>query len=79
MKCRVYIPLRTAIYSPMIGCVIVKQVKISDMKISELIKELRQIKREHGDLHVWRTGYEDMTGMNIKIIHSDEYHGLMII
>ena len=49
------------------------------MKISELIKELRQTKREHGDLHVWRTGYEDMTEMNIKIIDSDVYHGLMII
>ena len=51
----------------------------SFMEISELIKELRPIKREHGDLHVWRTGYEDMTEMNIKIIDSDVYHGLMII
>ena len=62
----------------MIGCVIVKQVKTSNMKISELIKELRQIKREHGDLHVWRTGYEDMTKMNIKVIDTDVYYGLMI-
>ena len=48
------------------------------MKISELMKELRQIKREHGDLHVWRTGYEDMTKMNIKVIDTDVYYGLMI-
>ena len=31
----------------MIGCVIVKQVKISDMKISELIKKLQEIQKEH--------------------------------
>ena len=47
-----YIPPRIAIYSLMIGCVIVKQVKISDMKISELIKELRQVQKEHGDIEV---------------------------
>ena len=41
-----YIPPRIAIYSLMIGCVIVKQVKISDMKISELIKKLQEIQKE---------------------------------
>ena len=49
------------------------------MKISEVINKLQELQKEHGDLHVWRTGYEDMTEMNIKIIHSDEYHGLIII
>ena len=49
------------------------------IKISELIKKLQEIQKEDGDLHVWRTGYEDMTEMNIKIIDSDVYHGLMII
>ena len=48
----VYIPPRTAIYSLMIGCVIVKQVKISDMKISELIKKLQEIQKEKGDVEV---------------------------
>ena len=52
MKCRVYIPPRIAIYSLMIGCVIVKQVKISDMKISELIKKLQEIQKEKGDVEV---------------------------
>ena len=47
-----YIPPRIAIYSLMIGCVIVKQVKISDMKISELIKKLQEIQAEKGDLLV---------------------------
>ena len=47
-----YIPPRTAIYSLMIGCVIVKQVKISDMKISEVIKKLQELKDEHGDVEV---------------------------
>ena len=47
-----YIPPRIAIYSLMIGCVIVKQVKISDMKISELIKKLQELKDEHGDVEV---------------------------
>ena len=47
-----YIPPRTAIYSPMTGCVIVKQVKISDMKISELIKKLQEIQKEKGDVEV---------------------------
>ena len=47
-----YIPPRIAIYSLMIGCVIVKQVKISDMKISELIKKLQELKKEHGDIEV---------------------------
>ena len=47
-----YIPPRTAIYSLMIGCVIVKQVKISDMKISELIKKLQEIQKEKGDVEV---------------------------
>ena len=36
----------------MIGCVIVKQVKISDMKISELIKKLQEIQKEKGDVEV---------------------------
>ena len=49
------------------------------MKISDVIKMLQEIQKVHGDLHVWRTGYEDMTEMNIKIIDSDVYHGLMII
>lgn len=48
------------------------------MKISELIKKLKKIQKEHGDLHVWRTGYEDMTEMNIKVIDTDVYYGLMI-
>ena len=47
-----YIPPRIAIYSLMIGCVIVKQVKISDMKISELIKKLQEIQKEKGDVEV---------------------------
>ena len=47
-----YIPPRIAIYSLMIGCVIVKQVKISDMKISELIKKLIEIQKGHGDIEV---------------------------
>ena len=47
-----YIPPRIAIYSLMIGCVIVKQVKISDMKISELIKKLQEIQKEHGDIEI---------------------------
>ena len=47
-----YIPPRIAIYSLMIGCVIVKQVKISNMKISELIKELQKVQKEHGDVEV---------------------------
>ena len=49
------------------------------MKISELIKELKKIQKEHGDLYIWRSGYQDMTEMNIKIIDSDLYYGLMII
>ena len=36
----------------MIGCVIVKQVKISDMKISELIKKLQEIQKEKGNVEV---------------------------
>ena len=48
----VSIPPRTATYSPMIGCVIVKQVKTSNMKISEVIKKLQDIQEEHGDLEV---------------------------
>ena len=48
----VSIPPRIAIYSLMIGCVIVKQVKISDMKISELIKKLQEIQKEKGDVEV---------------------------
>lgn len=48
------------------------------MKISEVIERLQEIKEEHGDLHVWRTGYEDMTEMNIKVIDTDVYYGLMI-
>ena len=47
-----YIPPRIAIYSLMIGCVIVKQVKISDMKISELIKKLQELKEVHGDIEI---------------------------
>ena len=47
-----YIPPRIAIYSLMIGCVIVKQVKISDMKISELIEKLIEIQKGHGDIEV---------------------------
>ena len=47
-----YILPRIAIYSLMIGCVIVKQVKISDMKISELIKKLQEIQKEKGDVEV---------------------------
>ena len=47
-----YIPPRIAIYSLMIGCVIVKQVKISDMKISELIEKLIEIQKEKGDVEV---------------------------
>ena len=47
-----YIPPRIAIYSLMIGCVIVKQVKISDMKISELIKKLQEIQKEKGNVEV---------------------------
>ena len=47
-----YIPPRIAIYSLMIGCVIVKQVKISDMKISEVIKKLQKVQEEHGDVEV---------------------------
>ena len=47
-----YIPPRIAIYSLMTGCVIVKQVKISDMKISELIKKLQEIQKEKGDVEV---------------------------
>ena len=47
-----YIPPRIAIYSLMIGCVIVKQVKISDMKISELIKKLQEVQKEHGDIEI---------------------------
>ena len=48
----VYIPPRIAIYSPTIGCVIVKQVKISNMKISEVIKKLQEIQKEKGDVEV---------------------------
>ena len=48
-----YIPPRIAIYSLMIGCVIVKQVKISDMKISEVVKKLQEVQAEKGDLDVW--------------------------
>ena len=49
------------------------------MKISEVIKKLQEIQKEHGDLYIWRSGYQDMTEMNIKIIDSDIYYGLMII
>ena len=59
-----YIPPRIAIYSLMIGCVIVKQVKISDMKISELIKKLQEIQNDDGDLYVivLHDGFEDYIG-----------------
>ena len=59
-----YIPPRIAIYSLMIGCVIVKQVKISDMKISELIKKLQEIQNEDGDLdvRVIHDGFEESIG-----------------
>ena len=52
MASMVSIPPRIAIYSLMTGCVIVKQVKISDMKISELIKKLQEIQKEKGDVKV---------------------------
>ena len=60
----VSIPPRTAIYSPMIGCVIVKQVKTSNMKISEVIKKLQEIQEEDGDFDVivLHDGFEDNIG-----------------
>ena len=66
-----YIPPRIAIYSLMIGCVIVKQVKISDMKISELIKKLQEIQDSFGDLDAYyydtELGVEEIvTSININ-------------
>ena len=48
----VYIQQQTVIYLLMIGCVIVKQVKTSNMKISEVIKKLQEIQKEKGDVKV---------------------------
>ena len=67
----VYIPQQTAIYSPMIGCVIVKQVKASNMKISEVIEKLQDIQDSFGDLdaYYWDTelGIEEIvTSININ-------------
>ena len=58
-----YIPPRIAIYSLMIGCVIVKQVKISDMKISEVIKKLQEIQAYKGDINVVVSNTEEPSSL----------------
>ena len=68
----VFIPPRIAIYSLMIGCVIVKQVKkINNMKISQVIEKLQDIQDSFGDLDAYyydtELGVEEIvTSININ-------------
>lgn len=67
-----YIPPRIAIYSLMIGCVIVKQEKkINNMKISQVIEKLQDIQDSFGDLDAYyydtELGVEEIvTSININ-------------
>lgn len=40
------------------------------MKISEVIKKLQEIQKEHGDLHVW-VDYNEINDNNFNILWND--------
>ena len=43
------------------------------MAIEEIINKLKEIKRQHGNLHVWSHGFKDITETNFQVI-SITYH-----
>lgn len=48
------------------------------MTIEEIINKLKEIKRQHGNLHVWSHGFKDITETNFQVINTSEHFGLMI-